>query len=117
MPSGALSAGPRQSSSSGQRPSAPCRGGAVGRTEMTAAHIRKRLRALANKDSIPALRRFFKTAPGEYGESDLFLGVSLPQLRTLCRECRGIAQSEVTSVLRSRFHEERLLALLILVDA
>lgn len=84
---------------------------------MTTTQVRRRLRALARKEFAPTLRRFFKTGPGEYGEGDVFLGVRLPQLRRLSRECRGMPRSQVTRLLRSRFHEERLLALLIFVDA
>jgi 3-methyladenine DNA glycosylase AlkD len=84
---------------------------------VTATQVRRRLRALARKEFVPILRRFFKTGPGEYGEGDVFLGVRLPQLRRLSGECRGMPRSQVTRLLRSRFHEERLLALLILVDA
>jgi 3-methyladenine DNA glycosylase AlkD len=63
------------------------------------------------------LKKFFKTKPGEYGEGDLFIGVTLPRLRMLCREYRGLELALVTRLLRSRVHEERLLALLLLVDA
>lgn len=63
------------------------------------------------------MQRFFKTGPGEYGEGDRFIGVRVPALRAVCRDCRGAAIDEVSSLLRSRIHEERLLALLLLVDA
>jgi 3-methyladenine DNA glycosylase AlkD len=84
---------------------------------VTTTQVRRRLRARARKEFIPTLQRFFKTGPGEYGEGDVFLGVRLPQLRMLSQECRGMPRSQVTRLLRSRVHEERLLALLILVDA
>ena len=84
---------------------------------MRATQIRARLRRLARPESVQILQRFFKTGPGEYGEGDVFVGVTLPELRALCRECRGAPLAEVTRLLRSRVHEERLLALLILVDA
>jgi 3-methyladenine DNA glycosylase AlkD len=83
----------------------------------TAGAARARLRRLARPESVAILKKFFKTARGESGEGDVFVGVSLPQLRMLCRECRGLAQTQVVRLLRSRVHEERLLALLLLVDA
>ena len=83
---------------------------------MTISVIRKRLRALARADAVPILQRFFKTGRGGYGEGDVFIGVRLPQLRTMCRESRDLALAKVASLLRSRIHEERLLALLLLVD-
>ena len=78
--------------------------------------MRRRLGAHAEPARVAVLRSFFKTGPGEYGEGDVFIGVRVPALREVCRECRGVALSEVRSLLRSRVHEERALALLLLVD-
>ena len=63
------------------------------------------------------LQRYFKTAPGEYGAGDRFIGVQVPVLRRLARDFRGLSLRDSTRLLRSPVHEERLLALLILVDA
>jgi len=80
--------------------------------------LRAQLRARARPQDVAILERFFKTGKGEYGEGDVFIGVRLPELRRLCRESRRtIAVSEISQLLRSRVHEERLLALLLLVDA
>lgn len=78
--------------------------------------IRKRLRQLSNKEIAGHSQRFFKTGEGEYGEGDKFLGVRVPVLRKLAKEFRGIALNEVILLLKSRFHEERLLSLFILID-
>ena len=94
---------------------------------ITAATVRRRLgpvgstpwassRQNARADRIPVLQSFFKTGPGEYGEGDVFIGASLPAIRSVCRECRGATLDTVETLLGSRVHEERLLALLILVD-
>jgi 3-methyladenine DNA glycosylase AlkD len=83
----------------------------------TAAAARRQLRARAVPANVEVLRRFFKTGPGEYGEGDVFIGVKVPDARIVCRDCRGMPLAEVRTLLRSRVHEERLLALLILVDA
>jgi 3-methyladenine DNA glycosylase AlkD len=78
--------------------------------------IRRKLRARANPASVPILQSFFKTGPGQYGEGDIFIGVIVPEVRAVCQECAGAPLKEIDSVLRSRVHEERLLALLMLVD-
>jgi 3-methyladenine DNA glycosylase AlkD len=79
--------------------------------------LQSRLRSLARPEAAAVLMRFFRTGPGEYGEGDCFIGVSVPQLRRLCREYRGLELTQLARLLRSRIHEERLLALLLLVDA
>jgi 3-methyladenine DNA glycosylase AlkD len=84
---------------------------------MTGAAIRRRLAAQAEPDRVPLLRRFFKTGPGEYGERDVFAGVRLSGIHGVCRDCRGAGLDAIRTLLRSRVHEERLLALLLLVDA
>jgi 3-methyladenine DNA glycosylase AlkD len=84
---------------------------------LTATAIKRRLRAHAKTDGVVILQSFFKTAPGQYGEGDRFIGVKVPGVRAVCRECRGAPLAEVLKLLRSRIHEERALALLMLVDA
>jgi len=81
----------------------------------TAAQIRARLRALADPRIASASQRFFKTAPGEYGHGDRFLGVRVPTLRKLAREFRAAPVAAAFALLRSPLHEERALALLLLV--
>jgi 3-methyladenine DNA glycosylase AlkD len=81
------------------------------------AKIRRRLRELASPSDAAHLQRFFKTGAGEYGAGDRFLGVRVPGLRRLAREFHGLSLPETERLLRSKFHEERLLALLILVGA
>jgi len=82
---------------------------------MTAEDTRKRLRELEDPEKAKILRRFFKTGPGQYGEGDLFLGIPVPQIRNVCKECGAMAMGEVEALLKSSVHEERLLALLILI--
>jgi 3-methyladenine DNA glycosylase AlkD len=84
---------------------------------MNALEIRHHLQTLADEDKALVLQRFFKTGPGEYGEGDVFLGIRVPQLRKLAKTHQALALPEITTLLRSPIHEERLLALLILVRA
>ena len=83
---------------------------------MTLADVERALHALANKRTAEILQRFFKTGPGEYGEGDRFLGIRVPQLRTLVRRFRFLAHEHVLNLLHSPWHEQRLLALLLLVE-
>lgn len=81
----------------------------------TAAAMRKRLRGLASARDARILQWFFKTGPGDYGEGDVFIGVRVPALRKLVREFHPVSDAAAKTLLRSRIHEERLLALLLLV--
>lgn len=82
---------------------------------MTAQDVSWRLKSLASPDVAKSSMRFFKTGPGQYGEGDIFIGVKVPTLRTVSREFRLLPLEEVESLLRSPIHEERHLALMILV--
>jgi len=82
---------------------------------MTAAQAQKQLHALASPELAVASARFFKTGPGQYGEGDIFIGVRVPTLRKLAHELRGLPLAEVEILLHSPNHEERSLALMVLV--
>jgi 3-methyladenine DNA glycosylase AlkD len=82
---------------------------------MTIDEIRLQLRKCANPTIAAHSLRFFKTGPGEYGEGDRFLGIRVPVLRKLARQCSGESLKEVENLLQSPWHEERLFALLRLV--
>jgi 3-methyladenine DNA glycosylase AlkD len=85
------------------------------RTPRPLAAVRAELRRLADPRQAKNLQWFFKTGPGEYGEGDVFLGLRVPDLRRLARTHRDLPLPAVRSLLGSRFHEERMLALFILV--
>jgi 3-methyladenine DNA glycosylase AlkD len=82
---------------------------------MSLAVIRRRLTAAATTQRAAVNATFFKTGPGEYGEGDKFIGVDVPTLRKLAREFEDLPLRNVAAMLSSRWHEERSLALLILV--
>jgi 3-methyladenine DNA glycosylase AlkD len=73
------------------------------------------LRRLGRKEDAAVLQWFFKTGPGEYGAGDVFIGVRVPAIRRLVREFANAPEAAVEALLASRIHEERLLALFILV--
>ena len=76
---------------------------------------RRKLRAAANAERAAGSARYFKTGPGGYGEGDKFLGLTAPDLHRLSREFQSMPLREVRKLLASEWHEERVLALLILV--
>jgi 3-methyladenine DNA glycosylase AlkD len=81
---------------------------------MKAADVRQELHSIADPDKAAILQRFFKTGPGHYGEGDIFIGVMVPQSRQVAKKFSKLRLGEVKTLLYSRFHEERLVALLIL---
>ncbi|OGW39308.1 MAG: DNA alkylation repair protein [Nitrospirae bacterium GWD2_57_9] len=78
--------------------------------------IKQRILRLADRDKAQILRGFFKTGPGQYGEGDIFLGVTVPVLRKLAKECKKTSAADAFRLLRSSIHEERLLALFLLIE-
>jgi 3-methyladenine DNA glycosylase AlkD len=84
---------------------------------MTFEEIRKKVSNLANEDKAKVLKRFFKTGPGQYGENDIFLGITVPVLRNITKECRNTSINDIMRLLQSSIHEERVLALFLLVGA
>jgi len=77
--------------------------------------ILSKIRALAGPAKAASSLRFFKTGPGEYGAGDEFLGLTVPEIRSLAPQSDSLVEADVLTLLRSNWHEERLLALLIWV--
>lgn len=70
---------------------------------------------LGDRDIAAHSQRFFKTGPGEYGQGDKFLGIRVPAIRKCVKEYRAISLPDTVELLKSPYHEARLLGLLILV--
>ena len=81
---------------------------------MSATQVQKEIQALANRGRAHDLQKFFQTAPGQYGEGDVFLGLTVPQVRSIAREYKGISLREIEVLIQSKFHEVRLCGLVIL---
>ena len=77
---------------------------------------REEIRALANKEIAQHSLRFFKTDKGEYGHGDLFLGVRAPQIRLIAKKHIDISITDMKTLIQSKYHEERFLGLIILVN-
>ncbi len=78
--------------------------------------LQKSLKEIADPKIAEHSLRFFKTGKGEYGEGDIFLGIRVPVLRQLVKKYRDIKLSDVKKLIKSKYHEERLCALLLLVE-
>jgi 3-methyladenine DNA glycosylase AlkD len=72
------------------------------------------LKSFSRPQRVSDLARFYKTAPGEYGEGDVFLGVSVPQTRSVAKRHQDLTLWEVEKLFNSQFHEARLCAAIIL---
>ncbi|MCK9425014.1 MAG: DNA alkylation repair protein [Ignavibacteriaceae bacterium] len=82
---------------------------------MSLNELQKVIRQSANKQHAIILQRFFKTGSGEYGEGDIFHGIKVPVQRTIANQFHHLPLNDLHILLRSKYHEERLIALLILV--
>ncbi|MCH7676476.1 DNA alkylation repair protein [candidate division KSB1 bacterium] len=78
--------------------------------------VKAQMQELSNPKIAEHSLRFFKTGPGEYGEGDLFLGIRVPVTKKVARKFKELPVDEVLKLLKSKYHEERLLALIMLVN-
>ncbi len=79
------------------------------------AAVRQNLKKLANKEKAKFLLGFFKTGPGQYGEGDKLYGIAVPETRKVAKQFLDLSFEEIEQLLQSEWHEERLIALIILV--
>lgn len=78
--------------------------------------LQEELRTFINPEKASFFPRFFKTGPGEYAEGDKFLGVTVPHQRALAKKYhKRLTMAESLRLLKSEWHEERLIALFVFV--
>ena len=83
---------------------------------MTSAQVvSQELKALANPELATFQQRYFKTGKGEYGEGDVFLGLKVPQVRTVAKKYKTLDIAQIVVLARGKYHEERFAGLAILV--
>jgi 3-methyladenine DNA glycosylase AlkD len=82
----------------------------------SAAQVRERLRSLASIDVARTMEWFFKTGPGEYGEGDKFLGLTVPLTREVAKEFKDLPLTEIEQLALGTYHEERFAALAIFTN-
>lgn len=78
-------------------------------------NLKSDLRKFSSPAKKNVLQKFFKTGKGEYGYGDVFLGVMVPESRLIAIKYKGLSFADIKKLLASPVHEERLVALLILV--
>jgi 3-methyladenine DNA glycosylase AlkD len=77
--------------------------------------ITRDLHALANDLRAQQLAKYFQTHSGGYGEGDIFIGLTVPQMRAVSKKYKDLPYGDIEKLLRSPIHEYRLTALFILV--
>ena len=83
---------------------------------MTYQEIIEHLQHLADPQGAEQSRRFFKTAKGQYGYGDIFLGIKVPVVRQEVKKYKNVPLGVAVELLKSEYHEVRLFALLLLVE-
>lgn len=79
----------------------------------------KKIKSLLNSAAVPTTDSqlvFFKTSAGDYAEHDRFIGVSVPSIRKIAKEFFDLEMDNIQILIKSPFNEERLLALILLVN-
>ena len=84
--------------------------------DLSAASVKTALAAVASSERAANLAWFFKTGPGQYGEGDRFIGVSVPQSRAVAKRFKDLPAAEIYELAHSPIHEQRHCAMVILVN-
>lgn len=82
---------------------------------MTLTDVRSLIKLHAKADRALVSQRFFKTGVGEYGEGDVFAGLTVPEMRKIALRHVSLSLADIKKLLESEIHEERFIALEILV--
>ena len=80
-------------------------------SQSSPAEIVATVQALADPERAAGQQRFFKTGSGQYGEGDVFAGLSVPEVRKLSKQLRGLSRETANTLLDNEIHEIRQLGL------
>ncbi len=78
--------------------------------------LKKELETLADKNRAVSSQRFFKTGKGEYGEGDVFIGITVPLQRKVAKKYSNLSIPKIQELMKSKIHEHRSIALFILIN-
>ncbi|MFQ5531294.1 MAG: DNA alkylation repair protein, partial [Candidatus Nanoarchaeia archaeon] len=81
---------------------------------MSLQNLKKDLKKLASPEKVEIYQRFFKTGKGQYGEGDIFIGLTVPEQRSVAKKYKGLKLPDLSELLQSKIHEERVTGTLIL---
>ncbi len=83
---------------------------------LTLTRLHQYMGCLADPAYAQTLIRFFRTGVGDYGEGDRFFGITIPHLRAIARRYDCLTFDDMHDLLASPYHEDRMVALIMLVD-
>jgi 3-methyladenine DNA glycosylase AlkD len=78
--------------------------------------IKKDLAQLGDPERAKNSRWFFKTGKGQYGEGDIFLGITVPEQRKIAKKYADLSFDDLQELLKSKIHEHRFTALVLLIS-
>lgn len=79
-------------------------------------NLLKELEEFADKEKAEIYQRFFKTGKGEYGEGDVFIGLTMPLQRSIAKRYLNLSLNKIQELLKSKIHEHRMTGLIILTE-
>jgi 3-methyladenine DNA glycosylase AlkD len=79
-------------------------------------HLKRDLAKLASPAKAKVQRSFFKTGKGQYGAGDIFLGITVPELRATVKKYLHLTLTDIKKLLESKIHEHRAAGLMLLVE-
>lgn len=78
--------------------------------------IKSELQKLSNPKKAEIYQRFFKTGKGQYGEGDIFIGLTVPEMRGVAKDYMDLSLDDLQNLLNEKIHEYRLVAIIILTN-